>query len=201
MTVESQEYQTPKHRFSESVECALNEVRARRMDALARRHRVAIEFRPTAEERQQRHALLNTVFRVNHAAARSLATRYRDRVRPIESRTLPSRLRLSTTRENRGRPFSGGYGHSGLVAAVVLLQISRSAFISLARSAIIAILLFRTNRHTTSTTVIIAARSKSHMASFEAGQRCEKRSFVDPNTQLRKLAFGVLAFTDNAGRY
>jgi hypothetical protein len=72
--------QNPKHSFSTPIERALTDMRARRMDALARRNQLAIVARPTAEEREQFHALHG----VDSAPARDLLTRFRDRVLPIE---------------------------------------------------------------------------------------------------------------------
>jgi len=73
-----------KHQFPEHIQRALDDMRASRMDALAQWHRVAIESRPTAEERQQLKALLGESFRVDESAARRLETSYRDRVGTIE---------------------------------------------------------------------------------------------------------------------
>ena len=70
----------PKHSFSEPIQSAFTEMRVRRMDALARQHRLAIEARPTTEERQQFHALHG----VDSTPARNLLASFRDRVLPIE---------------------------------------------------------------------------------------------------------------------
>jgi hypothetical protein len=76
--------QNPKHQFPEYMQRAFDGMRASRMDALARRHQVAIDSRPTAEERNQLKALLGESSRVDESAAKRLVTSYRNRVGLIE---------------------------------------------------------------------------------------------------------------------
>lgn len=77
----------PRHYFSEPIQRALVEIRSRRMDALARLHELAIEARPTQEERRQLRALHGEAFHVDIAAAKNLARRYHDRVVGLIRRT------------------------------------------------------------------------------------------------------------------
>ncbi len=106
-----------KHQFPEHIQSALDDMRAGRMDALARRHQVAIGSRPTAEERQHLNALLGEAFRVDEAAARRLETRYRDRVGPIKWKDFNAPLtpvdnapapRMADFWWAQTQPFGGG---------------------------------------------------------------------------------------------
>jgi hypothetical protein len=76
--------QNPKHQFPEYMQRALDGMRASRMDALPRRHQVAIDSRPTAEERNQLKALLGESSRVDESVAKRLVTSFRNRVGLIE---------------------------------------------------------------------------------------------------------------------
>jgi hypothetical protein len=77
----------PIHQLPEQIQRALDYMLVTRTDALAEFHRVAIESRPTAEERQQINALLVGESHAQQSAAKKMKeilTSYRDRVRLLE---------------------------------------------------------------------------------------------------------------------
>jgi hypothetical protein len=75
-----------KHQFPEYVQRALDDMRLKRLDALASRHQAAILSRPTAEDRKQLQTLISNekTLQVDESAVKRLKKSYQDRIRSIE---------------------------------------------------------------------------------------------------------------------